>query len=65
MEKWHRMFCKIDTLVVDIDQALFFAFQLLTKAYEDELRAYEARERFELAELKAKAKEIVRGSRRE
>ncbi|XP_053231281.1 centrosomal protein of 95 kDa isoform X2 [Podarcis raffonei] len=32
--------------------------KLLTKAYEDELRAYEARERFELAELKAKAKEI-------
>nr|XP_034959875.1 centrosomal protein of 95 kDa isoform X1 [Zootoca vivipara] len=30
----------------------------LTKAYEDELRTYEARERFELAELKAKAKEI-------
>ncbi|XP_042310775.1 centrosomal protein of 95 kDa [Sceloporus undulatus] len=31
--------------------------KLLTKVYDDELRAYEASERFELAKLKAKAKE--------
>lgn len=31
----------------------------MTKAYEDELRIYEARERLELSKLRAKAKEKV------
>ncbi|XP_048343701.1 centrosomal protein of 95 kDa isoform X2 [Sphaerodactylus townsendi] len=34
--------------------------KLLTKAYEDELRAYEASERIELAKLKTKTKELER-----
>ncbi|XP_061471527.1 centrosomal protein of 95 kDa isoform X2 [Rhineura floridana] len=45
-----------DRLQKEQDQRKLRA-KLLTKAYEDELRAYEASERFELAELKAKAKE--------
>lgn len=44
---------------------LYFAFQALSTAYDDELRAYSSSERFELEKIRERAKKTVRRSRRE